>query len=284
MRTTSTISESCHDAASVSAQAGSKARRSRAGKQRIPADDFRSIMLVNARFYSAFSSLDMVAMQNVWLDDERCICHFPNMKRLVGKPKIMKSFQFAVNEMDGAVRRNWMEPAEVQIEFQSSEKATIFCQENMYSITCRIVEGELRPESQLISKLSATNAFRKVDGKWHLWYHQASAIGDSDTKFKLPPKPKDSEQKPKDLPKAVLSQKDSNVKTTKPRKILGFIKSPINRGKLQPSATSFSSVTTKTKKGRKLQPTATSYSEMTMSFDTKDIHQDHLFDCGKHFA
>jgi ketosteroid isomerase-like protein len=148
-------------------------------KSRIPADDFRAIMQANARFYSAFSSLDMPAMEDVWLDDHRCVCHFPGMKRLTGYEKIMKSFNLAVQEMNGATRRNWMEPTDIQVEFQTHEKATVFCNEQVYSICCEVIGGELRPESQMIQKLSATNGFKKVNGKWYLWYHQASALDDT---------------------------------------------------------------------------------------------------------
>ena len=90
------------------AHAASKPKKKHLKKSRIPADDFRAIMQANARFYSAFSSLDMTVMEDVWLNDNRCICHFPGMKRLVSYAKIMKSFKLAVREMDGATRRNWM--------------------------------------------------------------------------------------------------------------------------------------------------------------------------------
>ena len=156
-----------------------KSKRNRMKHSRIPAEDFRRIMETNAHFYSAFSSLDLAAMENLWLDDKRCICHFPGMKKLVSYDKIMKSWKHAVDEMDGAIRRNWMEPSEIQIEFQTSEKATVFCKESLYTISCSVVAGELRPESELIQTLSATNAFKKENGKWHLWYHQASSMNDN---------------------------------------------------------------------------------------------------------
>lgn len=155
-----------------------KSKRKRMKQSRIPAEDFRSIMESNAHFYSAFSSLDLAAMENLWLQDKRCICHFPGMKKLVSYDKILKSWKHAVDEMDGAIRRNWMEPSEIQIEFQTSEKATVFCIESLYTISCSVVEGQLRPESELIQTLSATNAFKKENGKWYLWYHQASSLSD----------------------------------------------------------------------------------------------------------
>jgi len=154
-------------------------KRSRMKQRRIPADDFRSIMETNAHFYSAFSSLDMSDMESLWLNDKRCICHFPGMKKLVGYENIMKSWKHAVKKMDGVSRRNWMEPSEIQIEFQTSEKATVFCKESVYSISCTIVKGELQPKSELIETLSATNAFKKENGKWKLWYHQASSMSDN---------------------------------------------------------------------------------------------------------
>lgn len=171
------------DAATIATQEAQakpkKSKRKRMKQSRIPAEDFRSIMETNAHFYSAFSSLDYAAMENLWLNDKRCICHFPGMKKLVSYDKILKSWKYAVDEMDGAIRRNWMEPSEIQIEFQTSEKATVFCKESVYSISCSVVGGELRPESELIQTLSATNAFKKENGKWKLWYHQASSMSDS---------------------------------------------------------------------------------------------------------
>lgn len=183
MRSNSCIHQ-CVEDATTSAHA-TKTQRKHTKKSRIPADDFRAIMQANARFYSAFSSLDMAAMETVWLNDTRCICHFPGMKRLTGYEKILKSFRIACYEMDGAMRRNWMEPEDIQIEFQTGTKATVFCNENMYSITARIVDGQLKPESELIKRLSATNAFKKVDGKWHMWYHQASPFEDCEEEFRL---------------------------------------------------------------------------------------------------
>ena len=42
-----------------------KVKRKRMKQNRIPAEDFRSIMETNAHFYSAFSSLDLAAMEQV---------------------------------------------------------------------------------------------------------------------------------------------------------------------------------------------------------------------------
>ena len=168
-----------NDNASCAAQAmPSKSKRKRIKQSRIPANDFRHLLQANAQFYSAFSSLDLESMKSVWLKDSRCICQFPGAKRVVGYEKIIKSWKFAVTHMDSATRRNWMEPTEIQVEFQTADKATVFCQENVYSISCSIVEGELRPESQLLTKLSSTNAFKREKGKWYLWYHQASEVND----------------------------------------------------------------------------------------------------------
>jgi SnoaL-like domain len=160
-------------------------KRKRAKQSRIPAADFKSIMQTNAHFYSSFSSLDMVSMEDVWLRDNRCICQFPGHKQLLGYDKIMKSWKHAVKHMDGATRRNWMEPTDIQVEFQTRDKAVVFCQELVYSISCSIVDGVLRPESQLIQKLSATNAFKRVNGKWYIWYHQASTISEGESGLKL---------------------------------------------------------------------------------------------------
>ncbi|CAB9527639.1 UvrB/uvrC motif [Seminavis robusta] len=169
----------------------SNSKRMRARQSRIPAEDFKAILQANGLFYSAFSSLDMAAMENVWLKDKRCVCQFPEMKKLGGYDKIMRSWKHAVNQMDGAMRRNWMEPREIQVEFQSTDKAVLFCQELVYSISCSVVDGELRPESQLIQRLSATNAFKRINGRWHIWYHQATSMGDSTVKLKRPANQKD---------------------------------------------------------------------------------------------
>lgn len=155
----------------------SNLRKKESSKQsRIPADDFKAILHINAAFYSAISSLDLASMEQIWLKDNRCICHFPGSKKLVSYVKIMRSWKHAVDQMEGASRRNWIDPADVQVEFHTTEKATLFCQERIFSITCSIVDGELRPESQLIAKATATNAFKKEGGRWFMWYHQASLI------------------------------------------------------------------------------------------------------------
>lgn len=164
--------------ARVSTKENRQKKTKRPKKSRIPADDFKQILHANASFYSAFSSLDLHAMEQLWLKDKRCICHFPGSKKLVSHQKIMRSWRHAVEQMEGASRRNWMDPVEVQVEFHTSEKATVFCEERIFSITCTIVDGELRPESELIGRAAATNAFKKQNGKWHIWYHQATLIKD----------------------------------------------------------------------------------------------------------
>ena len=178
----STESDAATARAHATAQSG---KRRRTKQSRIPADDFKSIMQTNAHFYSSFSSLDMAAMENVWLRDNRCICQFPGHKQLLGYDKIMRSWKHAVKHMDGAMRRNWMEPTEIQVEFQTRDKAVVFCVEMVYSISCSIVDGVLRPESQLIQRLSATNAFKRVQGKWYIWYHQATPISEGEGGLKL---------------------------------------------------------------------------------------------------
>jgi SnoaL-like domain len=182
VQTLSMVTDMATTRAHTSEQSG---KRKRAKQSRIPAEDFKSIMQTNAHFYSSFSSLDMVSMEDVWLRDNRCICQFPGHKQLLGYDKIMKSWKHAVKHMDGAMRRNWMEPHDIQVEFQTRDKAVVFCRELVYSISCSIVDGVLRPESQLIQKLSATNAFKRVDGKWYIWYHQASTISEGEGNLKV---------------------------------------------------------------------------------------------------
>lgn len=145
---------------------------------RVVASDFQSILHANSAFYSAFDSLDMIAMKEVWLPNSmECFCKFPGSKNLIGTTKIMKSWQHAINKMNGNLNRNWMEPRQIQIEFQSNTSAILFCEELIYAVSSSIVHGQLLPQSKLIQKYIATNGFKKVQGKWYMWFHEASLPG-----------------------------------------------------------------------------------------------------------
>ena len=101
-------------------------------KERVYNKDTQAILEANATFYSAFSTLDYSAMEDLWLPDNSSICIFPAAKPLVGFSAILKSWKHAVKSMDGNNLRNWMAPDEVRFEYMGTNKATIICEELIF--------------------------------------------------------------------------------------------------------------------------------------------------------
>lgn len=124
-------------------------------------------------FYSAFSTLDYNAMEDLWLPDDTSICVFPSSKPLKGFSSILKSWKHAVESMDGNNLRNWMAPDDVRFEYLGTNKATIICDELIYFTSSQNLGGNVFKQTDVVNKFRARNMFKKVGKRWYLCFHEA---------------------------------------------------------------------------------------------------------------
>jgi hypothetical protein len=140
-------------------------------------DDCGAVLQVNAAFYRAFSEKSYRSMQGLWLKDGTSTCIHPSHKPLVGSKAVLQSWKRMFEVSNDNFHRNWMEPSEIHLAVKGANTAVITCNENVYAR--RFVRGQRR-ETELVNKLTTTNLFRKVGGRWFLSHHHASWHADSE--------------------------------------------------------------------------------------------------------
>ncbi|GAX26892.1 hypothetical protein FisN_9Lh188 [Fistulifera solaris] len=140
-------------------------------------DDCGDVLQVNAAFYKAFSHKSYEEMEAVWLKDGTATCIHPSSRPLVGSKQVLHSWQRMFAATQGSFQKNWMEPHNIRLSIQGASTAIVSCDEHVYAR--RFVRGQKR-QTELINKLTATNIFRKVAGKWLLCHHHASWHADSE--------------------------------------------------------------------------------------------------------
>jgi ketosteroid isomerase-like protein len=140
-------------------------------------DDCGAVLQVNSAFYRAFSEKDYEAMEKIWLKDGSALCIHPSHPPLVGANAVLKSWsKMFDSSANGNFQRNWMDPDNIRLTVKGAT-AIITCDEQVY---CRrFVRGKKR-QTELVNKLTATNIFRKVDGKWYMVHHHSSWHADSE--------------------------------------------------------------------------------------------------------
>lgn len=120
-------------------------------------DDVRAI---NAAFYAAHESGDLVAMAKVWENSERVVCTHPGWPILRGWTAVGESWR---RIMSGPVQNQFILTNEV-IEV-IGDVAWVTLDENLIS-------------SGGAGTVAATNVFvRDTDGDWHLVNHHGSPVG-----------------------------------------------------------------------------------------------------------
>jgi hypothetical protein len=75
----------------------------------------------------------------------------------------------------GSFQRTWIEPDKIHLTVRATS-AVVTCEELVYAK--RFVRGKKR-EVELVNKLTATNLFRKVGGRWYMTHHHSSWHADS---------------------------------------------------------------------------------------------------------
>lgn len=160
----------------VEAQDFSKASQTKDEISKLHVDDCGAVLQVNAAFYKAFSHKSFAEMEQLWLPDAGVICIHPSHSPLVGVNAVLKSWKHMFESTNGSFQRNWMEPSKLKI-FVKGTTAIITCDEDVY---CRrFIRGKKR-QTELVNKLTATNIFRKVQGRWYMIHHHASWHAESD--------------------------------------------------------------------------------------------------------
>ena len=142
----------------------------------IHVDDCGLVLQANSAFYRAFSDKDIGEMENLWLQDRSCICIHPSFKPLTGVRDIMSTWKRMFESSGGSFQRTWIDPCDIQLTVKATT-AIITCVEDVYAR--RFVRGKRR-KSELVNKLTATNIFRKVGGRWYMTYHHSSWHADSE--------------------------------------------------------------------------------------------------------
>jgi hypothetical protein len=139
-------------------------------------DDCGMILQVNSAYYKAFSNKDVAEMERIWLKDRSCICIHPSFKPISGVGDIMHAWKRMFESSVGSFQRTWIDPCDIQLTVKATT-AVVTCEELVYAR--RFVRGKKR-ESELVNKLTATNIFRKVGGRWYMTYHHSSWHADSE--------------------------------------------------------------------------------------------------------
>ena len=138
--------------------------------------DCASVLCVNSLFYRAFSEKDYDAMADLWLHDSSVCCIHPSHEPLVGAKDVLNSWKKMFVPSDTSFQHNRMEPSNVRLSVKGTT-AVVTCDEEVF--TRRFVRGRKR-QTELVNRLTATNIFRKVEGRWHLVHHHASWHADSE--------------------------------------------------------------------------------------------------------
>lgn len=139
-------------------------------------DDCGSVLQANSLFYRAFSDKNLQDMENLWCKDSTATCIHPSGKPMVGYKAVCDGWR-RMFEATGSFQRAWMEPHNIHIAVKGASMAVISCDEHVY--LRRFVRGQKRA-TELINKLTATNIFRKIDGRWYMFHHHASWHPDSE--------------------------------------------------------------------------------------------------------
>jgi hypothetical protein len=125
-----------------------------------PAESRDSLLAANATFYRALETLDIEAMERLWVHDGWVRCVHPGRDALVGWPSVRASFAeiFALTE--------WIRVTPTAIDvLVFGELGVIACVENVTAKNEHDVG---------VAAAQATNIFRLTDYGWRMMHHHAS--------------------------------------------------------------------------------------------------------------
>ena len=120
------------------------------------------ILEINQRFYDAFNKNDIDLMRRVWLDAPSAQCLHPGWDVLCGFEPILKSWQNIFESGEGLEIR--LSNVEVTV---SDDLDWVTCQEKLFALSSAGVQ---------LSKVHATNLFKRHNGEWKMILHHASPV------------------------------------------------------------------------------------------------------------
>ncbi|HEY5906432.1 MAG TPA: nuclear transport factor 2 family protein [Vicinamibacteria bacterium] len=126
-------------------------------------DEREALKRANDRFYLALESLDLPAMEGLWLHEGWVQCVHPGWEAIVGWPGVRRSFE----EIFSSTRWLRVTPTAVR-EVAFSDMGIVSCSENL------TMGGG--PDGELdLAMAHATNVFRRTDHGWKIVLHHASS-------------------------------------------------------------------------------------------------------------
>lgn len=122
----------------------------------------QEVLKANEKFYRAFNTQDINLMKAVWHQDATVACIHPGWEVLRGFEPIMESW---VNIFVGSEN---LEIKLSDIEVSGREGIVwVGCQENLFALSMSGVQ---------VSKVHATNLFKKSGDQWKMILHHASSV------------------------------------------------------------------------------------------------------------
>ncbi len=118
----------------------------------------------NERFYRALENSDLEEMSDVWLHEEWVKCVHPGWDLIIGWGKIRESWDRIFTNSTGMR----VSATEIEITLEG-DFALVSCYENI----ALFIDNVSAPVS---ARTTATNLFKRVDGRWRMIHHHASSV------------------------------------------------------------------------------------------------------------
>jgi ketosteroid isomerase-like protein len=116
---------------------------------------------MNERFYRALETLDLAAMERVWLDERWVRCIHPGGDVLVGWENVRESWQRIFEDTP------WIRVTATQVEVEVfGDVALVGCAENITTGS----DGDVG-----VAVAQATNLFKRTPDGWRMIHHHASS-------------------------------------------------------------------------------------------------------------
>lgn len=122
----------------------------------------REVIDANARFYQAFNRRDLMLMQAVWQKGEASACVHPGWEVLKGFDVIIQSWEKIFSGSENLE----IKVSEVKVTGDGG-MVWVGCQENLFALSTSGVQ---------LSKVHATNLFKREGDHWKMVLHHASSI------------------------------------------------------------------------------------------------------------
>ena len=125
-----------------------------------PEVEVEALHEINARFYQALESLDLVAMDGLWAHEGWVRCIHPGWDALIGWPAVRRSFE---QIFEGT---RWIRVTATQVEARIfGQLGVVGCAENITADS----EGDVG-----VAVAQATNLYLKTAQGWRMIHHHAS--------------------------------------------------------------------------------------------------------------